>query len=176
MRVEGKSCNATIIKDGEFFDILVSFKGNIKPKTIVKYRAPAPYDKRQSISGSGMPFPNPETAYSGNNPNTGMIKVDGNQIRLRLLRPNTYYINAGTTLVPPHLYIQIGKYEDLLMIPYMLPHKSLTFPKERTGPEFYFKPNLPARNQYVILEENTSKNDMVYFTETLKYWNTRPRH
>ena len=176
MRVEGKLTNATIVKDGEYFDILVTFKGSLPNNMDVSYRAPAPFDKLQSVGGSGLPFPNAEVAYSGQNPNCGVAKVTGNQIRVRLLRPNSYYINAGTTLVPPHLYLKFSKHDDLLMIPYLVPHRALTHSKHRTGPEFYFKPDLPARDQATILAENTQKQDMVYFTETLRFWNTRPRH
>ena len=58
-------------------DERILFKGSLKDSSkngLVKFIAANAPDYRQSYSGSGLPFPNPEIAYE-NTPNKGTAKV-----------------------------------------------------------------------------------------------------
>jgi hypothetical protein len=182
MKVKGKYTNATIIKENDIYHVQISFTTRLPNRATVKYQAPAPYDTRQSKPGSALPFPNPETAYSGNHPNKGMAEVIGNNIKFRLLRPNSYYINAGTTFVPPHIYLRFGKdfaQEDIIMIPYVMPFRALTHHKERVDADFYKAPNnLQQRSQWQILQQNQQPSEEVFYKNVADegfFWGTKPR-
>lgn len=80
----------------------------------VLFRAAEPNDMRLSISGSGLPFPNPEMAYGP--VNSGQAQVDryGN-FEFKVFSPNSYYKNddimngvgQGKILALPHIHLTV---------------------------------------------------------------------
>jgi hypothetical protein len=121
MIIKGKYTDAKILKENDIYHVQISFNIKLPNRSKVKYQSSAPYDIHQSKKGTGLPFPNPETAYSENNVNSGEVEVIGNKIKFQLVRPNSYYINAGTTLVPPNIYLRFGKnqtHEELIILPF----------------------------------------------------------
>lgn len=107
--IYGRHSKATIIRDKQDYDKLyvnIVLHSRVIPRfPHLFYRAPAPYDNR--CNGNG-PFPNLSIAYFKNNPNEGYAKIENNKARFVLNHPNSFYINAGTKLIPPHIYIRFG--------------------------------------------------------------------
>lgn len=181
--VRGKNSSASIVRDKENPDMLyVKLKLSAPHRfNTLYYQSSAPYDKRQSFAGSGLPFPNPETAYSQHNINQGSVSIQNNSASFVLKRPNSYYINAGTTLVPPHIYIKFGDenlddvFDDILMIPYIIPYRSLTHHHTRTSVDFYDQQPLPERSQQQILKDCSYPSKLFSLNELDNFWNQRPR-
>ena len=119
------------------------------------YIAAAPADYRSSFSGSGMPFANSEQAFYGT-PNRGRVRVDADgRFTVRLRMPNSYYVNLGTTLVPPtlHLFYSVHGKRDraAFRVSHPIPFRTLTYQASRTGPEFYDSDSKYVRSQERIL-------------------------
>ena len=106
--------------------------------TTIKYHAAAPADLRISYAGSGLPFATEDMALFGT-PNQDMIqtKADGS-FQFELYAPNSYYINQGTTLIPPQVYLTTanGKSYTINLGP-SIPNRSLSslpgYPIRSTG-------------------------------------------
>jgi hypothetical protein len=73
----------------------------------LKYIASAPADMRMSLSGSGLPFPSEDVAFSGSL-NKGEVQMNGSNFAFQVKNPNSYYKNNGATLVYPHVQFVIG--------------------------------------------------------------------
>jgi hypothetical protein len=122
--IYGKNSKASVICDKSNKDkFYVKIDLNNKPRNSqLLYRAPAPYEARGNQLG-GFPFPNKSVAYSKNNPNSGYATIQNNKAYFEINKPNSYYINAGSKIVPPHIYISFGDpnldevYDDILMLP-----------------------------------------------------------
>ena len=72
----------------------------------LNYAAADPADLRLAIAGSGLPFANPEMAYSGRN--SGVASLDGSgRFKFMLVNPNSYYVHQGRKLVTPHLHLTL---------------------------------------------------------------------
>jgi len=92
----------------------------------VKYTASAPPDLRMSFSGSALPFPNEEVAYGGS-VNKGEVPLIGSKFTFKVLSPNSYYKNNGSTLVKPHVIFSIDKhYFDIDIGKPFTPNRSLS--------------------------------------------------
>jgi hypothetical protein len=80
----------------------------------LKYNAAEPQDLRLSISGSALPFPNPEVAYGPTNSGIAPADQYGN-FHFKLYRPNSYYktgditrgIGQGKILALPHIHMSL---------------------------------------------------------------------
>ncbi len=82
----------------------------------VKYWAANPIIRNYSYSGSGLPYPNPETAYE-NTPNQGYILLDNNgRFIIKLDSPSGYYVKQGKILLKPHLHLKVLGIENVLTI------------------------------------------------------------
>ena len=147
----------------------------------VQYWAPSPPDSMHSFSGSGLPFPNEEVAYS-NSPNIGraLLGKDGSFI-IKLMYPNSYYKKMGSEYVKPNVKIlfndQDGNmYGKIITVSLGegIPYRSLTWPRKRNWLDcpMFFTGNyqLPFRTQYQVLQS-------FYYPkkEYDNYWGTRPR-
>ena len=99
-------CQGVMINEGSG-DILVSGKVQSKSESpLITYWAANPPDRRQSFSGSGLPFPNGEVAFQ-NTPNKGAVKVVNGEFKFRIKYPNSYYAGLGTLYVPPFVYLKV---------------------------------------------------------------------
>lgn len=73
----------------------------------INYWAANPVERRYSYSGSGLPYPNPESAYE-ETPNRGKLQLDdAGGFSIKLMHPSGYYIRQGKILVKPHVNFQI---------------------------------------------------------------------
>jgi hypothetical protein len=71
----------------------------------VSYLAAAPARRALSFSGSGLPHPGPEQAFSST-PNAGVARdVSGRSVRLLLEYPGAYHAGPGGPLVPPAVHL-----------------------------------------------------------------------
>lgn len=115
------------------------------------YQASAPADSITSFSGSALPFPNKDHAFRGATPRnegTFLLIPDTESVfkgTFEMDVPNTYYESFDSTdLVPPQVVLKyvplIGGKEVVFKhtfknLDYV--SRTLTYPKERKGPEFY---------------------------------------
>ena len=76
-----------------------------RPDTLVRYWAAAPADRMTTFAGSGLPFPNPEQAFE-NTPNKGTVRAENGRFTIGLRFPNSFYVNLGKTLLPPHVLLK----------------------------------------------------------------------
>ena len=185
-----ETCNLTIsnntnkqtIVEGIIKDPLRSQLLSLGKQVYIQYWAPSPPDYRQSFSGTGLPFPNEEVAYS-NSPNIGraVLGRDGSFV-IKLQYPNSYYKKMGSEYVKPHVKILFNDengnmYGKIINVSLGegIPYRSLTFPEKRNwiqGPLFY-KGNdtLPARTAY-----DTFTSFYYPVREYNNFWGLRPRN
>lgn len=80
----------------------------------VIFQAPEPSDLRQSVSGSALPFPNPEMAFGVLN--TGVVIPDREgDFSFQVMMPNSYYLDddimngvgQGKILTKPHIKLNV---------------------------------------------------------------------
>lgn len=185
-----QTCNVTVssnpdrqtIIEGIIKDPLRSKLLSLGKQVYVQYWAPSPPDFRHSFSGSGLPFPNEDVAYSGS-PNVGRTTLgkDGSFV-IKLLYPNSYYKRMGAEYVKPNVKIlfndQDGNmYGKIITVSLGegIPYRSLTWPRKRNwldGPLFY-KGNdqLPVRTAY-----KTFQSFYYPVREYDNFWGLRPRN
>lgn len=159
----------------------VSIAGKIHdnvPSGFIRYLAANPPEYRVTFSGSGLPFANRSQAFE-NTANHGACKLDdqGNFV-INIAFPNSYYLNLGSVLVPPTVYIYyIDSSETERMVPIKIsegvPYRTLTYPQERRNVEFYEGGwELPVRTQEQILRDSgypcMNKHDA-------EFWGLKPR-
>lgn len=136
----------------------VSINGTIKEKvknSRLEYSVAAPPSKNSSFSGSGLPFPNQEMAFSANS-TSSFVELDAdNSFSLTFPMPNSYYKNLGSILVPPEVYIKYSNFfatkTHTLKLWDGIANRTLTYDCERKGPNFYDTYPLPIRTQEAIL-------------------------
>ena len=91
------------------YNVKVEFADQFKNKGMVgKYWAANSFDRRYTCSGSGLPFATPVQAYE-NTPCEGSFDINKTGIvYIKLLRPNSYYINQCNKLLPPHVHLNVN--------------------------------------------------------------------
>jgi hypothetical protein len=163
-----------VIVKGSFRNI-----GSFINSQFIKFVAPNPPTFNQSFSGSGLPYPNKETAFD-ETPNKGVVPIQGGQFKFKLHYPNSYYDNLGKVYVPPCFYYNLtdGNGNDskieIVKLGDGIPYRTLTWPQQRnwySGPEFYTNKDMPVRSQEQILR------DSAYPVKNMEYknfWGTRP--
>lgn len=126
--IYGKHSKATVIIDKTDYNKLyvnVHLNTRVIPrfsKIFYLSSAPVPYNSKMNEYGN-YAFPNQSIAFSKNNPNTGYASIRNNKAMFEINNPNSFYINAGTKLIPPHIYITFGNanlddyYDDVLVFP-----------------------------------------------------------
>lgn len=158
------SCDGSITYAGEG-ELIVegTLKENISG-TKIAFWAANPPDYRQSFTGSGLPFANPEMAYE-NTENKGLVEADSyGKFKFRLRLPNSYYVGLGTIHKSPHVHIKIKNdvRETIHSVDLngAIPFRMLTYPSPphtvpRCSPMFYNHRNkLPIRTQEQILRDS----------------------
>jgi len=121
---------------------LYTISGRIKSGSGLLYRASDPADQRLAVAGSGLPFPNPEMAFDGQNMGQAQVGNFGT-FNFTISRPNSYYTHHGIKLVPPHVDLQVldkeGQIKHEIRVPVgkPIPNRSLTslpgLPDRSTG-------------------------------------------
>lgn len=139
------------------------------PPLIVVYWAPNPPERRTSFSGSGLPFPSHDIAYSASlNTNCGSAVVSKmtNTFAFTISYPNAYYAALGTVYVKPHVNVQLHQQNSspgpvlTRIIGEGMPFRLLSYPPApdtapRTSPSFYDQRPMEiseGRTQQQILE------------------------
>jgi hypothetical protein len=161
-----------MIKGSLNMDIKKLLKGS---RIFLKYSAANCPTNGASFTGSGLPFPNKEVAYE-NTDNTGILQVFGDVFSLNILKPNSYYVNHGKTLIRPHINFTFidGNERSVsnsyrIMLDDYIPYRSLSMRREDVL--FYDVPNLPIRTQEQILRESSYT---INKKEYNNFWGTRP--
>ena len=149
----------------------ITVSGRIGPRIdeddrIVEYIAASHPDSRASFSGSGLPFANSVQAFSTTT-TKGVLELthDTQDFKVTINEPNSYYVDLGTTLIEPSLYVRYksgGKHiTERFVIGKSISYRTLTYPTitetlPRKGPEFYqMTPNdIAARTQEQILYDS----------------------
>lgn len=100
---------------------------NISNNTKINYIAAAPADTMTNFSGSGLPYASSEQAYY-DTPNKGTVNVINNKVTIRLLKPNSYYIDFNKIQVP-HVLLLIGNKQiaDILIKTESINNRSLQY-------------------------------------------------
>jgi hypothetical protein len=142
------------------------------------YDVAAPANNTFSYSGSGLPWPNQELAFSAKNVGAVLLlestpNGEKNKFTIRFKMPNSYYTDLGTVLVEPELYISYNNgFVDKQHVVHLwrgIAHRTLTYSKERKNC-LYYATELPVRDQETILRDskyNIDKDD--------NDWMLRPR-
>jgi hypothetical protein len=148
----------------------------------LQYWAANPPTYLTSVSGSGLPYPNPETAYE-NTPNVGKVRLGAaGRFRFRINFPNSYYKHLGKTLVRPHVKFLFRDSQGNMIgniisvkIGQGIPYRSLTWPEKRNwniGPLFFCgRESLPIRTQAQILADSGYP---CVNREAPNFWGLRP--
>ena len=141
----------------------IMIKGTISKGNVVQWIAADPPVRRYSKPGSYLAFPSPSVAISGQN--CGTTEVMSGRFTIICKKPNSYYANGGTILLPPHVTIRVWNRDQCVgdtvaVIGTILPNKGLTYDHRRTGPEYYVREKGNVRSQEQILRESTWKGEM----------------
>jgi hypothetical protein len=165
----------------QYGDVTVKGKVNSSSAKVIFWAA-APPNYLQSYSGSGLPFPNPEMAYE-NTPNKGVVRASNGEFTIKMFYPNSFYIDLGTTYVPPHINFEIcegsNKKSFAVQIGDGIPYRTLTYApppngKPRTDPLFYQKNDDPDfRTQEQILRDSAFPKDNKYAPD---FWGGKPSY
>lgn len=154
--------NMSLMPNG---DIMISGIVNSMNVNKVLFWASSPPTYGTSFSGSGLPYPDPITAFD-RSPNKGSVVVEGGRFSFTVKYPNAYYIGLGTLYVPPHVNIKLCQFglpetseqnkKITIQIDEGIPFRTLTYPappseKPRVSPMFYCEPWHGARTQEQIL-------------------------
>ena len=162
----------------------ITVKGSVKSGASdakVIFWAASPPNYRQSYSGSGLPFPNPEMAYE-NTPNKGIVRAVNGNFSIKMFFPNSFYIDLGTTYVPPHINFEVcegnNKKSFAVQIGEGIPYRTLTYAppggRSRTDPFFYKQADTPDfRTQEEILRESAFPSENKYAPD---YWGGKPAY
>ena len=123
-------CNVNEQKQDNNGRFLVKGKVNTGNSSgLLKYIASSPPDFRTSYAGSGLPFPNTEIAYQ-NTPNKGAVKLVNGEFSFYIDYPNSFYLNQGTMLLPPHVLIKLCDDSvdnvEIVQLGESIPHRTLT--------------------------------------------------
>ena len=151
-------------------------------KYYVKYSSANPPTYNSSFSGSGLPYPNENSAFE-NTPNRGIVAVVNNKFSISIRYPNSYYINMGTDYVEPHIRLVLcdNNNKEVSDVMYVnlgegIPFRTLTWPVQRNwnkGPDFYNVKNLPVRSQFQILVDSAYPPTNIM---PKNLWGTVPPH
>jgi len=152
-------CNGVLLNKGNG-DYTV--RGKVVSKTsnpTIVFWAANPPTYNNSFSGSGLPFPDPKSAYE-NTINKGAVIAKNNEFEFKIHYPNSYYTGLGTVLVPPHVNFKVcesGSDERVYKINLgeSIPYRTLTHPPQRKSPLFYEGKNTcPILSQEKILRNS----------------------
>ena len=173
-------CSGTISYHGRSDLIIQGKLKTLSPTSKLFFWAASPPTYGSSFSGSGMPYPDPLTAYD-RTPNKGVLEVQNGNFTINMKYPNAYYIGLGSVYVPPHINFKVsenGKQDEYfsVQIDDGIPFRMLTYPapptkKPRTSASFYDEPEKGARTQEAILRASGYPDS---HTMPDNFWGDRP--
>lgn len=101
-------------------------RGKSPMNKTIKYVAANPLWKNYSYAGSGLPYPNYESAYE-NTINQGTVNLNQGEFIIKVAHPSEYYVNLGKTLLKPHIHLKLLEQNKLitLVIADFMPYRSL---------------------------------------------------
>jgi hypothetical protein len=143
-------------------DIIVNGKIDVALKDRkIRYIAACPAEHLTNYSGSGLPYSSPAQAFE-NTPNQGTVEVTNGKFRIPLRFPNSYYMNLGTDIVPPTVFLTYTTSEgkeihDSIVISEGIPYRTLTYPdKRKEQQQMFYKDGwaMPVRTQEQILRQS----------------------
>ena len=93
----------------------------------IQYWAANPVFQNGSDDGSGLPYPNPETAYE-NTPSYGVVPTRKGYFQITIRRPSQYYVKQGKILLKPHIHFVLTQQNKVmtLILGESIPNRSLT--------------------------------------------------
>ena len=156
---EQYGCNGVTINKGSG-DYTV--KGQVTSKTsnpTIVFWAANPPTYNNSFTGSGLPYPDPKSAYE-NSVNKGAVVAKNGEFEFKIHYPNSYYTGLGTVLVHPHVNFKVcepGSRDKVYRINLgeSIPFRTLTYPQQRKSPAFYERNSaLPVLSQEQILRNS----------------------
>lgn len=167
MRFQGPSASGVIYENPSGYEKgTIMIKGSVREGNVVQWFAADPPARVYSKAGSYLAYPSPNTAISGRN--CGVTDVTNGTFVIICKKPNAYYANGGTILLPPHVILRVWDRDRKIgdtkaVVGTIYEQKGLTYHHERTGPEFYARRNQVSRavrGQEDILRENTWKGEV----------------
>jgi hypothetical protein len=167
MRFQGPTASGVIYENPSGYERgTIMIKGTTQMGNVVQWFAADPPARIYSKPGSYLAYPSPKTAISGRN--CGITEVKNGSFVIICKKPNSYYANGGTILLPPHVVLRVWDRDQNVgdtnaVIGTIYENKGLTYHHERTGPEFYARNTQPyraVRGQEDILRENTWKGEV----------------
>lgn len=167
MRFTGESASGVIYENPSGYPKgTIMIKGTVRDGNVVQWFAADPPARVYSKAGSYLAFPSPSMAISGRN--CGITEVNNGTFVIICKKPNAYYANGGTILLPPHVTIRVWDRDTKIgdtkaVIGTIYEQKGLTYHHERTGPEFYSRNSYNSngvRGQEDILRNRTWKGEV----------------
>ena len=163
-----ESCHGLITTTN--YDVIIDCTFNeFVQNNIVQYSAAAPPDYRTSFSGSGLPYHNKDQAYY-KTPNQGTVKLNNNQCKIKILKPNSYYADFNNLELPYINLMYNNKVIKLNLYNEKIAYRSLDHPKIRYHMKEHFYQNpLPIQTQEKILF-----NSQYTLQESNNFWGGKP--
>jgi hypothetical protein len=100
-----------IVLNGNLKEPLRSQLLSLGKQVYIQYWAPSPPENRHSLSGSRLPFPCEDIAFS-NSPNIGRSVLGKDaSFNIKMNYPNGYYKNLGSEYVNPNVKLLVSDEE-----------------------------------------------------------------
>jgi hypothetical protein len=178
-------CSGVVVKETSGNVVVQGTLKEGKPNSKIMFFAANPAEiTKQSFSGSGLPFPNPDIAFH-NTSNVGAVNAVNGKFTIKINYPNAYYVGLGSLYIPPHIHLKLCEpgFDTKLhsiKLGEGIPYRTLNHPAPpslnfRVSPLFYDNRNLPVRTQEQILRDSAYP---VYDTIPPKipdnFWGLRP--
>jgi hypothetical protein len=137
----------------------------------ISFVAPAPAESMNSFTGSGLPWANKEQAFQ-NTPNKGGVKLNKNRFVIKMLRPNSYYIDFDKLQLPfIEIYYNKTKMFKIDLSFEKIAHRSLQHPQLRKmEKQDFYNRKLPIRSQEQILRDSEYNS----LNEPKDFWGLKP--
>jgi hypothetical protein len=158
MRFQGEFASGVIYENPSGYEKgTIMIKGTTRKGNVIQWFAADPPARMYSKPGSYLAYPSPSTAISGKN--CGTTEVQNGTFVIICKKPNAYYANGGTILLPPHVNLRVWDRDTVVgdtqaVIGTIYEHKGLTYDHKRTGPEFYANRTNAIRGQADILRSH----------------------
>lgn len=146
------------------------------PDGDVAFQIAMPCDHRTSFTGSGLPFPSFQHAFTPCQ--SGLAVRDAGSFTLPAHPPNVYLESSGRAAAPRArlVYTSMGARVDEwvpIVGVHPVPHRALTHNSHRTSPHYYDSRGLVVRSQERVLREGAFGHPSD--PEADFGWGTRPR-
>lgn len=166
MRFNGPTASGTIYENPSGYEHgTIMIKGTTRSGNVVQWFAADPPARIYSKPGSYLAYPSPKMAISGRN--CGVVDVQNGRFVILCKKPNAYYANGGTILLPPHITLRVWDRDIYIgdtnaVIGTIYENKGLTYDHRRTDPSFYAKQEQTraVRGQEDILRSRVWKGEV----------------